>query len=125
MQMATQERELRAAKKLEMKAEKTQVIRHSKMGPIKSKIESWMARNQLPDEMEERIINCIQHRLEENKDFDMEEPILQYLSNDLITEIKRHLCLPLLKKVSIFCFLLSKIYSCSIENYNHFSLEEM
>jgi hypothetical protein len=99
MQMITE----KAAKKVEMEAEKRKEIRR-KMGPIKSKIESWMATNQLPDEMAKGIINCIQHRLEENKDFDLEKPIIQYLSEDLITEIKHHLCLPQLKKVSICLF---------------------
>ena len=117
MQMATE----MAAKKAEMKAEKTKKIKR-KMISIKSEIKSWVDANQLPCDMEERIINCIQHRLEKKKDFDIEKPILHF-SKDLITEIKRHLCLPLLKEVSHFYLLLSEIYSHSIENYNYFSWE--
>jgi hypothetical protein len=75
-----------------------------KMRRIKRKIEAWMATNHLPDNMKESIISCIQHELEENKDFNMENPI-SYISKDedLMTKIKHHLCLPaLLKKVSLF-----------------------
>ncbi|KAC2610345.1 hypothetical protein FH972_027183 [Carpinus fangiana] len=94
----------RAAKKAEMEAEKKKMEARNeeeiriKMIPIRLEIESWMARDHLPDNMKEHIINCIQHRLEQKKDFDIEKPIL-HLSKDLITEIKRHICLPLLKKV--------------------------
>jgi hypothetical protein len=95
------------AEKKKMEAEKKEEEIRNKMIPIRFEIESWMARDHLPDNMKERIINCIQHRLEQKKDFDIEKPIL-HLSKDLITEIKRHICLPLLKKVSIFCFLLIK-----------------
>jgi len=50
-----------------------------------------------------QIISYIKHRSEENKDFDMEKPIPQF-PNDLTKEIKRHLCLPLLRKVSLLFF---------------------
>jgi hypothetical protein len=75
-----------------------------KMGLIKTKIKSWLATNQFPNNMKESIISCIRHELEENKDFDMENPIF-YISKDadLMTKIKHHLCLPaLLKKVGLF-----------------------
>ncbi|KAD0176508.1 hypothetical protein FH972_027276 [Carpinus fangiana] len=98
----------RAAKKAEMEAEKVAEKKKMearkeeeiriKMIPIRLEIEAWMARDHLPDNMKEQIINFIQHRLEQNKDFDIEKPIL-HLSKDLTTEIKRHICLPLLKKV--------------------------
>jgi hypothetical protein len=96
----------KVAEKKKMEARKEEEIR-IKMIPIRLEIESWMARDHLPDNKKEQIINCIQHRLEQNKDFDIEKSIL-HLSKDLIIEIKRHICLPLLKKVSIFCFLLIK-----------------
>jgi hypothetical protein len=92
----------KVAEKKKMEARKEEEIR-IKMIPIRLEIESWMARDHLLDNKKEQIINCIQHRLEQNKDFDIEKPIL-HLSKDLITEIKRHICLPLLKKVSIFLF---------------------
>jgi len=75
-----------------------------KMRRIKTKIEAWMATNHLPDNMKESIISCIRRELEENKDFNMENPI-SYISKDedLMTKIKHHLCLPaMLKKVSLF-----------------------
>jgi hypothetical protein len=85
-------------------AEKSLEEINRKMGLIKTKIESWMATNQVPNNMKESIITCIRHELKENKDFDMENPI-SYISKDadLMTKIKHHLCLPaLLKKVSLF-----------------------
>jgi hypothetical protein len=88
-------------KMLKMEAKKSEAIKR-KMRPI----EFWIARNQLPSDMTGRIISYIQYRLEENKDFDMEKPIPQF-PNYLTKEIKRHLCLPLLKKVSLFSFLLN------------------
>ena len=71
------------------------------MRHIKPKVESWMARNDLPPTMKEPIISCIRHKLEENKDFDMDK-LISHLSKDLVTKIKHHLCLPLLQKVSFF-----------------------
>jgi len=97
MQKVTEKATEKAAKKLLEEIE-------WKMGLIKTKIESWMATNHLPDNMKEPIISCIRHELEENKDFNVENPI-SYISKDedLMTKIKHHLCLPaLLKKVSIF-----------------------
>jgi hypothetical protein len=78
----------KAAQKVEMEAEKRKEIRH-KMERIESKIKLWMTTNQLPDQLaKEHIINCIQHRPEENKDIDSQKSILQYLfqylSEDLI-----------------------------------------
>ncbi|KAE8077870.1 hypothetical protein FH972_016389 [Carpinus fangiana] len=72
--------------------------RPAKEKEIRSKIESWVTINELPCDMKEQIINCIQEKLEETKDFDIEK-LFSHLSKDLITEIKHRLCLPLLKKV--------------------------
>jgi hypothetical protein len=75
-----------------------------KMGLIKPKIEPWMATNQLPDDMKEPIMTYIRRGLEENKDFDMENPISYIFKDaDLMTKIKHHLCLHAsLKIVSLF-----------------------
>ncbi|XP_059450245.1 cyclic nucleotide-gated ion channel 1-like [Corylus avellana] len=78
----------------EKSEEITQNMKHKELD-----IKLWMSRNKLPDEMKERIISCIQHRLKENKDFDTEKPIPHLSNINLVKEIKRHLCLPLLKKV--------------------------
>ncbi|KAC2202191.1 hypothetical protein FH972_027164 [Carpinus fangiana] len=64
---------------------------------IKPEVKLWMTRNNLPPNMEERIISCIRQRLEENKDFDMDK-LISHLSKDLVTKIKHHVCLPLLRK---------------------------
>jgi cyclic nucleotide gated channel len=67
-------------------------------------IKLWMSRNKLPNEMKKRI----QHKLKEKEDFDTEKPIAHLFDINLAKEIKRHLCLPLLKNVSfLFSFLLS------------------
>jgi hypothetical protein len=93
------------------------------MGLIKTEIESWMATNQFSNDMKAQIITCVRQKLEENKDFDMERPF-SYISKELMTKMRIHLCLPLLKKVSLLCFLLRKIDSNSIENYNYSSWEK-
>lgn len=85
----------------EKSEEITQNMKHKELD-----IKLWMSRNKLPDEMKERIISCIQHRLKENKDFDTEKPIPHLSNINLVKEIKRHLCLPLLKKVSLLLLLL-------------------
>jgi len=75
-----------------------------KMRLIETKTESWMATNQLPGNMKKSIITCIRDGPEENKDFDMNNPI-SYISRDekLMIDIKCHLCLPALRKiVSLF-----------------------
>ena len=90
----------RTATKAIEKAKKDEEISR-KMIRIRSQIELWMARNHIPDNLKERIITCIQHRLKKNIDIDIDK-LMSHLSKDLITEIKRRLCLPLLKKVSIF-----------------------
>jgi len=109
MQMAIEKKEM-DAKKADEKEKKITC----KMGQIISKIEFWMTRSQLPCDMKVRIINDIVRRLKENIDFDLENPI-SHLSEELTTEINNYLHLPSLKKVSLFCFLLSKIYSRSID----------
>ncbi|XP_059432634.1 cyclic nucleotide-gated ion channel 1-like [Corylus avellana] len=88
MQMATERRANKAKRLEEIEGE---------MGLIIPKVESWMARNSLPHNMKESIISCIRQRLEENKEFDMDK-LISHLSKDLVTKIKHHLCLPLLKK---------------------------
>jgi hypothetical protein len=89
---------LKMLKLLKMEAEKSEVIKR-KMRPIKF----WITRNQLPSDMIGQIISYIQHRLEENKDFDMEKPIPRF-PNYLAKEIKHHLCLHLQRKVILFFF---------------------
>jgi hypothetical protein len=65
-------------------------------------IQLWLSRNKLHDKMKEQIISCIQYRLKEKKDFDTENPIPHLSDIKLTKEIKRYICLPLLKNVSSF-----------------------
>ncbi|XP_062149011.1 cyclic nucleotide-gated ion channel 1-like isoform X3 [Alnus glutinosa] len=64
-------------------------------------IQLWLSRNKLHDKMKEQIISCIQYRLKEKKDFDTENPIPHLSDIKLTKEIKRYICLPLLKNVQI------------------------
>jgi hypothetical protein len=91
-----------AAEKVANKAKKLEEIERE-IRLIRTKVKFWMARNCLPHKMKEPIINCIQQRLKENKDFDMDK-LISHLSKDLVIEIKHHLCLPLLQIVSFFFF---------------------
>ena len=91
---------LRMLKIIKMEAEKSEAMKHN-MRPV----EFWIARNQLPSDMTGRIISYIQHRLEQNKDFDMEKPIPQ-LPNYLTKEIKHPSSLLTHAKKSEFLLLL-------------------
>jgi hypothetical protein len=68
--------------------------------------EQWMAHRLLPENLKERILRHEQYRWQETRGVD-EEGLLMNLPKDLRREIKRHLCLSLLKKVCshIFSFL--------------------
>jgi hypothetical protein len=89
----------------QMEAEKLEEI-DRQMTIKKLTIRLWISRNQIPDSMKEQIFSCIKQTLEGNKDFDMEKPIHHLSDKDLLKEIKLHLCLPLLRKVSFFFFFL-------------------
>jgi hypothetical protein len=113
-QMEAKKSEEKATKNAQMEAEKSEEI--DKMEAEKSEeidrqmtikkltIRLWISRNQIPDSMKEQIFSCIKQTLEGNKDFDTEKPIHHLCDKDLLKEIKLHLCLPLLRKVSFFFF---------------------
>lgn len=61
--------------------------------------EQWMAHRLLPENLKDRIIRHEQYRWQETRGVD-EEGILTNLPKDLRREIKRHLCLSLLMKVT-------------------------
>jgi hypothetical protein len=97
----------KATKKAQMEVEKSEEI-DRQMTIKKLAIRLWISRNQIPNSMKEQIFSCIKQTLEENKDFDTEKPIHHLSNKDLLKEIKLHLCLPLLRKVSKFFFFLIK-----------------
>ncbi|KAJ6418782.1 hypothetical protein OIU84_002042 [Salix udensis] len=63
--------------------------------------EQWMSRRLLPDNIRERIRRYEQFRWQETRGVD-EEMLDQNLPSDLRRDIKRHLCVPLLKRVPVF-----------------------
>lgn len=62
-------------------------------------IELWITRNELDDNLRRQIMPNIQRIYEQNMDVDAHNP-LPHLPMELRKDIKRYLCLPLLKKVS-------------------------
>ena len=63
--------------------------------------EHWMAHRMLPDELRYRIRRYDQYKWQLNRGV-KEEELISNLPKDLRRDIKRHLCLAQLKKVSFF-----------------------
>lgn len=64
-------------------------------------LELWISRNNFDDDIRGQIMPNTQRVLEQNIDVDAQNP-LPHLPIELRRDIKRHLCMPLLKKVSAF-----------------------
>ena len=62
--------------------------------------EQWMSHRMLPENLKERIRKYEQYQWQENKGVE-EEALIRNLPKDLRRDIKRHLCLALVKKVSV------------------------
>ncbi|XP_040987634.1 cyclic nucleotide-gated ion channel 1-like [Juglans microcarpa x Juglans regia] len=73
----------------------------ARMKAKEKKAEEWISINQLPDHMKQEIMSCIRQKLGKKEDIDTENPF-PHLPKHLSTEIRRHLCLPQLKKVPMF-----------------------
>ncbi|KAK4268874.1 hypothetical protein QN277_022103 [Acacia crassicarpa] len=63
--------------------------------------ERWMSHRMLPEHLRERIRRYEHYKWQENRGVD-EETLICNLPKDLRRDIKRHLCLDLLKKVPMF-----------------------
>lgn len=63
--------------------------------------EQWMSHRMLPDDLRKRIRKYEQYKWQETKGVE-EEALLSSLPKDLRKDIKRHLCLNLLKKVTFY-----------------------
>lgn len=61
--------------------------------------EQWMSHRLLPENLRERIRHYEQYRWQETRGVD-EENLIHNLPKDLRRDIKRHLCLALLMRVS-------------------------
>ena len=65
--------------------------------------EQWMSHRMLPENLRERIRRYEQYKWQETRGVD-EDNLLQNLPKDLRRDIKRHLCLALLMRVSSSTF---------------------
>lgn len=63
-------------------------------------IEEWMRHRQLPQDLQERVRRFVQYKWIATRGVD-EESILRDLPLDLRRQIQRHLCLALVRRVSV------------------------
>ncbi|KAF5947553.1 hypothetical protein HYC85_013510 [Camellia sinensis] len=73
--------------------------------------EQWMSHRLLPESLRERIRRYEQYKWQETRGVD-EEYLICNLPKDLRRDIKRHLCLALLMRVSFFCLFIVISFWC-------------
>ncbi|XP_061353019.1 cyclic nucleotide-gated ion channel 1 [Gastrolobium bilobum] len=76
-------------------------VRVEEMRVKRRDAERWMSHRMLPENLKERIRRYEQYKWQENRGVE-EETLIRNLPKDLRRDIKRHLCLALLKKVPLF-----------------------
>lgn len=76
-------------------------IRLEEMRVKRRDAEQWMSHRLLPDPLKERIRRYEQYKWQETRGVD-EDNLIRNLPKDLRRDIKRHLCLQLLKRVPMF-----------------------
>lgn len=76
-------------------------VRVEEMRVKRRDAEQWMSHRMLPENLRERIRRYEHYKWQENRGVE-EEALICNLPKDLRRDIKRHLCLALLKKVPIF-----------------------
>ncbi|EYU25206.1 hypothetical protein ABFS82_06G023000 [Erythranthe guttata] len=76
-------------------------LRFEEMRVKRRDAEQWMSHRLLPDSLRERIRSYEQYKWQETRGVD-EENLIHSLPKDLRRDIKRHLCLALLKRVPMF-----------------------
>ncbi|CAD5179024.1 unnamed protein product [Musa acuminata subsp. malaccensis] len=76
-------------------------VRIEEMRVKRQDAEQWMSHRMLPENLRERIRRHEQYQWQETRGVD-EEHLLQNLPKDLRRDIKRHLCLGLLRRVPMF-----------------------
>lgn len=80
-------------------------IRLEEMRVKRRDSEQWMHHRMLPPELRERVRRYDQYKWLETRGVD-EENLVSNLPKDLRRDIKRHLCLALVRRVSFFLFLI-------------------
>ncbi|XP_058740648.1 cyclic nucleotide-gated ion channel 1-like [Vicia villosa] len=76
-------------------------VRVEEMRVRKRDAELWMSHRMLPDNLKQRIRKYEQYKWQKNRGVE-EETLILNLPKDLRRDIKRHLCLALVKKVPLF-----------------------
>ncbi|KAH1196152.1 Cyclic nucleotide-gated ion channel 1 [Glycine max] len=76
-------------------------VRVEEMRVKRQDAEQWMSHRMLPENLRERIRKYEQYQWQENRGVE-EEALIRNLPKDLRRDIKRHLCLTLVKKVPMF-----------------------
>ncbi|XP_027350569.1 cyclic nucleotide-gated ion channel 1-like [Abrus precatorius] len=76
-------------------------VRLEEMRVKRRDAEQWMSHRMLPENLKERIRRYEQYKWQENRGVE-EEALIRNLPKDLRRDIKRHLCLALVKKVPMF-----------------------
>ncbi|GAU13636.1 hypothetical protein TSUD_347400 [Trifolium subterraneum] len=76
-------------------------VRVEEMRVKRRDAERWMSHRMLPDNLKQRIRSYEQYKWQENRGVE-EETLIRNLPKDLRRDIKRHLCLALVKKVPMF-----------------------
>jgi cyclic nucleotide gated channel len=76
-------------------------VRVEEMRVKRRDAERWMSHRMLPDNLKQRIRSYEQYKWQENRGVE-EETLIRTLPKDLRRDIKRHLCLALVKKVPMF-----------------------
>ena len=66
---------------------------------IENKADLWLSNNEIPEDLKPKVVQCIQLRLQDGKDVGIDK-ILNILPLSQGMLIKKHMCFPLLKKVS-------------------------
>lgn len=80
-------------------------VRVEEMRVKRRDAEQWMSHRMLPEHLRERIRRYEHYKWQENRGVE-EETLIHDLPKDLRRDIKRHLCLELLKKVGIISSLI-------------------
>lgn len=81
--------------------------------------EQWMSHRMLPEKLKERIRRYDQYKWQETRGVE-EETLVRNLPKDLRKDIKRHLCLSLVKRVSVSTKNVIIFISPSITRYLQF-----
>lgn len=80
--------------------------------------EEWMNHRQLPPELQERVRRFVQYKWLATRGVD-EEAILKALPIDLRRQIQRHLCLDIVRRVSLSLSVQNLYTSSYISDENH------